>query len=278
MIAERLASSADIAAVAQRDAGPLRAIAAPGATLAANMAAKRTEKTPTKKRATAPSKSELVGRGEASLKADAASLGEAIRRGRAVVDAAESAVASYGQWLFATLFASDTKSVLDRAIEQPTFDALLEAAESPTLPLGRGVIRVALRVAAFDKRLADEPWSRLHYSHKVELLPLGEPKLMRAAARHVLAASLHTPQVRLYVQRLLKPDGVPPKLSPTTAVASIERFAGRFDRPRSVEKYATNLSRLADDKRDASLERIEVLVERLQRVVELVKDSRKARR
>jgi len=55
------------------------------------------------------------------------------------------------------------------------------------LPLSQATVSNTVRVAAWDKRLADGSWSALSYSHNVALLPLNEPKAMRAAARHVLA-------------------------------------------------------------------------------------------
>jgi hypothetical protein len=181
------------------------------------------------------------------------------------VSTTESAVASYGQWLFANLFAGETQPVLDADPDHPVWRGLIEAKGSHNTGIARGTLVATLRIAALDKRLADGAWSSLSYSHKVALLPLGEPKALRAAARHVLAASLSVRDAREYVGNLRNPEGAQLRLTPGAARGAIRRLATSFARPRYVQKLETQLGRLEGEERDGGARRLSATQPRARR-------------
>jgi hypothetical protein len=187
---------------------------------------------------------------------------EAQRRGREVLSRAETAIAEFGQWLFANVFVDDARAVLDRPIINPVWAELLRSAESEKLPLSRASLMHTLRVAALDKRLSDSAWSRLSFSHKVALMPLVEPKALRAAARHVLSASLSVRQARAYVAALREEQGEgAPKLSPAKALRSLGAVSGRFERAQDVRRFGAQLAKLDDEQRARAEAQIESLIE-----------------
>ncbi len=212
---------------------------------------------------------------EATVKlraAEAQLLAEAQRRGREALGAAENAMSNYGEWMFIALFQSDTKAVLDAGgADNVVWNAMLDASDSAKLPLGRTTLVNALRVAAYDKRLADGAWQRLVYSHKVALLPLADPKAMRGAARHVLKASLTTKQVVLYVGAMGNEGGTQLRLSPSGAKRALVTMAKRFDDSRSVSKYRTQLAKLDEEGKEEVATYIENLVETLQSLLSTVR-------
>lgn len=209
----------------------------------------------------------IVREVDASLSSeDERLLAEAVRRGREVVSSTESAVASYGQWLFAKLFAGETQPVLDADPDHPVWRGLIDAKGSNNTGIARGTLLSTLRIAALDKRLADGAWSSLSYSHKVALLPLGDPKVLRAAARHVLAASLSVRDARVYVGTLRNPQGTQLRLTPGAARGAIRRLATSFARPRYVQKLETQLGRLEGDEREATRAELDALIEHFERL------------
>ncbi len=207
----------------------------------------------------------------AVVRSDDAILAEALRRGREVVQSAESLLEGYGQWLFANVFGGDTRLVLDAKVDHPVWAKLLAAAEGAKLPLGRGTLSATLRIAALDKRLADAPWTSLGYSLKVALLPLQTPIELRAAARHVLASGLSVRATMKYVDNTLHPDGKPARLSPTTARKTLRRLAAPFSRPNYVEKLESALNKLDDDKRADAKASLASLVKQLQQLLKGVR-------
>jgi hypothetical protein len=211
-------------------------------------------------------------RDEGLARAEDVLLAEACRRGREVLASAESAMADYGQWLLSNLFADDARAVLDREIEHPVWLALVRATESARFPLGRATVANALRVAAYDKRLADGAWDRLSYSHKVALLPLSAPKAMRAAARHTLAASLSVRQCAAYVQTLREQDAPGRrKLSPAAARRALGAMHERFEHAADVKRFAAQLARLDETQRGQATAQLESLVQALSRVLAAVR-------
>lgn len=87
----------------------------------------------------------------AIVPSDDALLAEALRRGRDVVDGAETLLAGYGQWLFANLFAGDAKAVLDRDPAGTVWHLLTNASNETTLALSVTTISNTLQVAALAK-------------------------------------------------------------------------------------------------------------------------------
>jgi hypothetical protein len=196
------------------------------------------------------------------IEADDVLVVEAQRRGREVLSRAESAIAEFGQWLFANVFAEDARAVLDRPITSPVWALLLRSAESDKLPLTRVALSNTLRVAALDKRLSDAAWTRLSFSHKLALMPLGDPKALRSAARHVLSASLSVRQARAYVLALRVEQGEgAPKLSPTKALRSLGAVSERFERAQDVRRFGAQLAKLDEEQRALAESQLESLIE-----------------
>jgi len=205
-------------------------------------------------------------------------VAEAQRRAREVLATAESAIAELGQWLLANVFADDARAVLDRPIESPVWLELMRTAESDKLPLSRVSLAQTLRVAALDKRLSDAAWSRLTFSHKVALLPLPGPKELRAAARHVLSASLSVRQTRVYVRSLRdEQEGAAPKLSPAKALRSLSSVSGRFQRAPDVRRFAAQLAKLDEPQREEAAAQIEALIDAFASMLDVVRRRDKER-
>jgi hypothetical protein len=210
-----------------------------------------------------PPQNKLAARAATTvIEADDVLVVEAQRRGREVLSRAESAIAEFGQWLFANVFAEDARAVLDRPITSPVWALLLRSAESDKLPLTRVALSNTLRVAALDKRLSDAAWTRLSFSHKLTLMPLGDPKALRAAARHVLSASLSVRQARAYVLALRVEQGEgAPKLSPTKALRSLGAVSERFERAQDVRRFGAQLAKLDEEQRALAESQLESLIE-----------------
>ncbi len=67
------------------------------------------------------------------------------------------------------------------------------------------MLSVALHVAAYDKRINDESWRGLDVGRKEILLPLGEDRLLRAAARRVSSLKLSQRATRdLFTPRVVE--------------------------------------------------------------------------
>lgn len=205
------------------------------------------------------------------VRSNEALVAEAIRRGREVVSQAEGALASYGEWLFANLFEGDSRAVLDRDLDDPAWVALMHSANSATFPMSRATLSTTLRVAAYDKRLADAAWQRLSFSHKAALLPLADPKTMRTAARHVLAASLSVRATNEYIANLRFPDGRTPRLTPSGARKTITRLAEPFSQAKYLAQLESQLARLDESERTHVARELETLVEQLGHVLAALK-------
>lgn len=176
-------------------------------------------------------------------------LAEAQRRARDAMELAEGTLADYGQWLFESVFLGETQGVLDRDPGQnDLYGLLLKSAGSLHMPIAKGSLSAALRIAAYDKRLADASWSRLRFSHKEKLLVLGDPNAMRAAARHVLAASLDVSSTREYVAELLG-SPTPIRLTPARAAKAALRASKPFLDARYMSRWQKQLASLEPEER-----------------------------
>jgi len=117
-------------------------------------------------------------------------MAEALRRCEEVRVEMESALVDLGRWALVNLFEDDAAEALAGGRANPVWRALLARAGGPTLRLSPRMLSVALHVAAYDKRINDESWRGLDVGRKEILLPLGEDKLLRAAARRVSSLKL----------------------------------------------------------------------------------------
>lgn len=197
---------------------------------------------------------------------------EAAHRASTTVKGTEELFSSYGEWLFIHVFASDTTAILDESRDNPVWSALLHSADTGHVQLSRTSLSTMVRVAAFDKRLADGAWNALTYSMKVVLLPLREPNLLREGARHVLSASCTIRQAREWVENTLRPSRAPAlRLSPVAAQKAVGSLVKKFGDPKYAHKMQSALSKLPEDKRAVAKEGLETLIERLQQMLAAVK-------
>lgn len=243
--------------VSKRRAGAKTSVKREGSKVASERKVAKKPATPTKRGALV----RVDPDGTVLSRADERLLAEAVRRGREVVSTTESAVAEYGQWLFANVFAADTKLVLDQRPDHPLWVKLVKGKGSADPELPRSMMVTTLRVAALDKRLSDQAWSRLAYSYKVALLPLNEPNALRDAARHVLAASLNVAETREYVGNLRNEEGRAVRLTPKMASGAIDKMVAPFKRPRYLQRLETQLGHLEGDARDKTRGVIDELLE-----------------
>jgi hypothetical protein len=69
------------------------------------------------------------------------------------------------------------------------------------------MLYIAVRLAAYDKRITDQTWRGLDPGRKELLLPLREDRRLREAAQHVTKFNLTQTKTRTYVGELLAKDG-----------------------------------------------------------------------
>ncbi len=117
-------------------------------------------------------------------------VAEALRRCEEVRVEMESALVDLGRWALVNVFDDDAAEALTGARANPVWRALLARAGGPTLRLSARMLSVGLHVAAYDKRIQDESWRGLDVGRKEILLPLGDDKLLRAAAKRVTSLKL----------------------------------------------------------------------------------------
>lgn len=86
---------------------------------------------------------------------------------------------------------------------------LVRRAGGPTLRLSKHMLYVAVRLAAYDKRITDQTWRGLDPGRKELLLPLREDKRLREAAQHVTRFNLTQMKTTAYVSELLAEGGEP---------------------------------------------------------------------
>ena len=135
---------------------------------------------------------------------------EALRLGADLADEMESKVMAYGRWLLETVFANDAAKALDDRTQNPVWLELVRRSGGPTLRIGRRMLYVALKLAAYDKRISDQTWRGLDAGRKELLLPLNEDQRLRSAAQHVAKFNLTQTKTTAYVRALLTESGAPP--------------------------------------------------------------------
>jgi len=91
-------------------------------------------------------------------------------------------------------------------------EELVRRAGGPTLRIGRRMLFVAVRLAAYDKRITDQTWRGLDAGRKELLLPLREDRRLRDAAAHVTKFNLTQTKTNAYVSELLAESGEAPNV------------------------------------------------------------------
>lgn len=143
-------------------------------------------------------------------RAQKALLAEALRRANETREVMEDALVGLGRWLLVHVFEDDSTRALVQRNESPVFRELLDRAGGPTLKLSRNLLNLAVRIAAYDKRITDESWRLLEPGRKALLLPLRDENELREAAQKVVAMKLSQPGTRSLVRGMLEARGAKP--------------------------------------------------------------------
>jgi hypothetical protein len=139
-------------------------------------------------------------------------LGEALRLGADLADEVEAKVSAYGRWLVEAVFGDDAAAALDERTKNPVWQELVRRAGGPTLRIGKSMLYISVRLAAYDKRITDQTWRGLDSGRKELLLPLREERRLRDAAQHVTRFNLTQTKTRAYVSELLAEAGDAPSI------------------------------------------------------------------
>src|SRR3954463_16149733 len=78
---------------------------------------------------------------------------EALRLGADLADEVEAKVAAYGRWLLEAVFANDAAAALDDRTKNRVWTELVRRAGGPTLRISKRMLYIAVRLAAYDKRI-----------------------------------------------------------------------------------------------------------------------------
>jgi hypothetical protein len=139
-------------------------------------------------------------------------FGEALRLGADLADEVEAKVSAYGRWLLEAVFHNDAGAALDDRTKNPVWQELVRRAGGPTLRIGRKMLYISVRLAAYDKRISDQTWRGLDAGRKELLLPLREDRRLRDAAQHVTRFNLTQTKTSAYVSELLAETGEAPNI------------------------------------------------------------------
>ncbi len=186
------------------------------------------------------------------LSADEARLVDrALVEGQRLKNAVSTALEDFGSWLLVEIFAGDATAALDPRNRNKVWTELTRRAGGPTLPIDRYTLSVALRLAAYDRRIADSAWRGLDVFRRELLLPLGDAAVMREAAQHVAALKLPHGKTRTYVTELLAERGKrrQVRLSKVSIVSRVRAFRERFDSAQVLSRVADLGKSLDDDDR-----------------------------
>ena len=93
--------------------------------------------------------------------------------GADLADELQSKVAAFGRWLLDAVFANDAAEALDLKTKNPVWLELVRRAGGPTLRVSSKMLYVALRLAAYDKRITDQTWRGLDAGRKELLMRRG---------------------------------------------------------------------------------------------------------
>ena len=135
-------------------------------------------------------------------------FGEALRMGADLADELEAKVSAFGRWLLQAVFANDAAAALDDKTKNPVWQELVRGRRADPR-LSKHMLYVAVRLAAYDKRITDQTWRGLDPGRKELLLPLREDKRLREAAQHVSKFNLTQTKTTAYVSGLLAEEGEP---------------------------------------------------------------------
>ncbi|CAN5555171.1 hypothetical protein BH09MYX1_BH09MYX1_10640 [soil metagenome] len=189
----------------------------------------------------------------------------ALRMGEDLADEVESKVAAYGRWLLEEVFANDAGAALDDRTKNPVWTELVRRAGGPTLRIGRRTIHVALRLAAYDRRITDQTWRELDAGRKERLLPLHEDRRLREAAQHVTKFKLTQVKTEAYVSSLLAESGTPTEVRLTGPL-----LLGRMKKLHETLSGASVLKKVRTLRGDLKPKERDALVSELEKVRDVI--------
>ena len=128
-----------------------------------------------------------------------------------------------------------------------------------------------MAIAAHDKRINDDTWRLLEPGRKELLLPLGDEKLMRKAATHVMKLKLSLRLTRQYVKTLREntPQEKQTRLAPAQLRGQVTRFLGRVEDEGFEKRLHATVKGMTDEERKelaAQAAALRAFAERLSRV------------
>lgn len=186
-------------------------------------------------------------------------LDEALARGAAVHKTVDEAVLSFGVWLFQNVFGADTRAAIDHRGDSVLWTAFFDAADSAKLRLSEQLVEDAVLCAAYDKRLNSDAWRSLDFARKSRLLRLGDDKLMRKGAAHVLASNLTATKTELYVREVLaeaRDEEIQRRVDPGRVRSQFDKLAERLEDKTFLRQLESNTKKLDPSRRETIAESV----------------------
>jgi len=217
------------------------------------------------------------GAAAASLsKAERGVLDEALRRGADLADEMHSKVSAYGRWLLDSVFGGDTTAALDDKSKNEVWAELVRRAGGPSFPVSRRLLYVAVKIAAYDKRITDAAWRGLDAGRKEILLVLPGETELRRAAQQVTRYNLSQAKTRELVTGMLS-DGTKTRQVRVTApgiVGRVKKLRESIDGPSFLRRVGEIRAELEPPERRAIIEEIDHLREALSAVARELRGRR----
>lgn len=165
-------------------------------------------------------------------------LDEGLARGQEFARRTADELVSFGSWLLVHVFGGDTSAALDQKSENPVWMELVARAGGPTLDVSRNLLYMAVKIAAYDKRMPQGAWRRLAPPWKALLLPLDDEAKMREAAQQVADFSLTQAKTKELVTSLMADEGRDRRvrLTASALVARVAKLRTSIDDPRVLRR------------------------------------------
>jgi hypothetical protein len=189
---------------------------------------------------------------------------------RATVNRGMEAIGSY---LLDKFYAGSPEAYLSTSpTKHASLSLLLQRCESLELPIRRTALSNALRVAAFSHSLPKgAAFNRLPPSHRVELVRIGDPKLVEAVAAQALEDDLSVTKLRELVRRdqPKAATGRPRTPSPLRSLDACLRQLTNAETQR-LAIHRTDIRALKEKDRTAVKARLETLKRRVEALEKLL--------
>lgn len=197
-------------------------------------------------------------------------VAEALRRAEETRNVMEDALVGFGRWVLVNVFDDDASAALDLRNDNAVWTDLVRRAGGPTLRLNRKLLYVSLHIAARDKRINDETWRNLEPGRKALLLPLGDERAMRKAARHVTELKLTQRDTQRYVGTLLAETGRPRavRLTVPRITAQVRKFREHVTDKAYERKLLTTLQSADPREAKAALKELQAVQAWTKRVLD----------